>query len=593
VKVDGGRRPAARPGLSRRALARFVATVCTALLAWPSLAERPAAAGPVPGRAAIASAHPLATEAGFEILARGGNAFDAAVAVSAALAVVEPNGSGPGGGGFYLLHRASDGRQVVVDAREVAPAAATPGMFLDANGNPVEGLSTRHALGAAIPGAPAGWQHLADAYGRLPLATSLAPAIRLAREGFVLTGRMSEDLGRALRDEGLLDDGQREFARIYLVDGQPPPAGHRLRLPELAATLEVLARGSADALYRGPFAQRLVRGVVRLGGLWTLDDLAGYRIVEREPVVATYRGLRVLSTPPPSSGGAWLANVLNVLSGYELDALDSTTRKHVMLEAMRRAHRDRAQYLGDPAFTDVPLRLLTSPDYAAGLRASIRADRATPSDALPGYVDAGNPGVHTTHFSVLDAEGNRVAGTITLNGWFGSGIVVPGTGILLNNQMDDFAVKAGVPNMYGLVGAAANAIAPGKRPLSSMSPTFVEGARGVAILGTPGGSYIPSMVLLGILAWQSGADAAAIASAPRLHHQYRPDAVFAEAGALTPGERAGLEERGHSLRPWPGTIGNLQVVTWDVATGRVDAASDPRWGGAAAVRPDRDASATP
>ncbi len=593
MKVDGGRRPAARPGLSRRALARFVATVCTALLAWPSLAERPAAAGPVPGRAAIASAHPLATEAGFEILARGGNAFDAAVAVSAALAVVEPNGSGPGGGGFYLLHRASDGRQVVVDAREVAPAAATPGMFLDANGNPVEGLSTRHALGAAIPGAPAGWQHLADAYGRLPLATSLAPAIRLAREGFVLTGRMSEDLGRALRDEGLLDDGQREFARIYLVDGQPPPAGHRLRLPELAATLEVLARGSADALYRGPFAQRLVRGVVRLGGLWTLDDLAGYRIVEREPVVATYRGLRVLSTPPPSSGGAWLANVLNVLSGYELDALDSTTRKHVMLEAMRRAHRDRAQYLGDPAFTDVPLRLLTSPDYAAGLRASIRADRATPSDALPGYVDAGNPGVHTTHFSVLDAEGNRVAGTITLNGWFGSGIVVPGTGILLNNQMDDFAVKAGVPNMYGLVGAAANAIAPGKRPLSSMSPTFVEGARGVAILGTPGGSYIPSMVLLGILAWQSGADAAAIASAPRLHHQYRPDAVFAEAGALTPGERAGLEERGHSLRPWPGTIGNLQVVTWDVATGRVDAASDPRWGGAAAVRPDRDASATP
>jgi len=233
----------------------------------------------------------------------------------------------------------------------------------------------------------------------------------------------------------------------------------------------------------------------------------------------------------------WLASVLNVLSGYELDALDSTTRRHVMLEAMRRAHRDRAQYLGDPAFTDVPLRLLTSPDYAAGLRASIRTDRATPSDALPGYVDAGSPGAHTTHFSVLDAEGNRVAGTITLNGWFGSGIVVPGTGILLNNQMDDFAVKAGVPNMYGLVGAAA------------------------------------------------------IAAAPRLHHQYRPDAVFAEPGALTPAERAGLEERGHSLRPWPATIGNLQVVTWDRATGRVGAASDPRWGGGAAVRPQQAASA--
>jgi gamma-glutamyltranspeptidase/glutathione hydrolase len=576
----------------QRVLLGFIATAGAALLAWPVLAEHPAAASLAPGRAAIASAHPLATEAGFEVLARGGNAFDAAVAVSAALAVVEPNGSGPGGGGFYLLHRASDGRQVVVDAREVAPAAATPDMFLDADGNPVEGLSTRHAKGAGIPGAPAGWQHLADTYGRLPLAESLAPAIRLAREGFVLTESMSKDLERTLRDEDLLDGGQREFARIYLVDGQPPPAGHRLQLPDLAATLEVLTRGGAGAFYRGPFARRLVRGVEQLGGIWTLHDLAGYRIIEREPVVTTYRGVRVVGTPPPSSGGVWLANVLNVLSGYELDALDSTTRKHVMLEAMRRAHRDRAQYLGDPAFTDVPMRLLTSPDYAAGLRASIRTDRATPSDLLPGYVDAGGQGRHTTHFSVLDAEGNRVAGTITLNGWFGAGIVVPGTGILLNNQMDDFAMKPGVPNMYGLVGATANAIAPGKRPLSSMSPTFVEGERGVAILGTPGGSYIPSMVLLAILNWNAGADAASMAAAPRFHHQYRPDAVFAEPDALTPDERAGLEQRGHSLRPWPATIGNLQVVTWDVATGKVDAASDPRWGGAAAVRPDRAASAS-
>ena len=584
MNVLAGRRRAARPGQVQRVLARVAAAVCVALLAWPALAQQPSAASPAPGRAAIASAHPLATEAGFEILARGGNAFDAAVAVSAALAVVEPNGSGPGGGGFYLLHRASDGRQVVVDAREVAPAAATPDMFLDADGNPVEGLSTRHAKGAAIPGAPAGWQRLADTYGRLPLAESLAPAIRLAREGFVLTESMSKDLERTLRDEDLLDGGQREFARIYPVDGQPPPAGHRLQLPDLAATLEVLTRGGAGAFYRGPFARRLVRGVEQLGGIWTLHDLAGYRIIEREPVVTTYRGVRVVGTPPPSSGGVWLANVLNVLSGYELDALDSTTRKHVMLEAMRRAHRDRAQYLGDPAFTDVPMRLLTSPDYAAGLRASIRTDRATPSDLLPGYVDAGGQGRHTTHFSVLDAEGNRVAGTITLNGWFGAGIVVPGTGILLNNQMDDFAVKAGVPNMYGLVGAAANAIAPGKRPLSSMSPTFIEGERGVAILGSPGGSYIPSMVLLGLLHWMAGADATTIVAAPRLHHQFRPDTVFAEPAALSPDEQSGLVSRGHSIQPWPATIGNLQVVTWDFDGGRVDAASDPRRAGGAAVQ---------
>jgi gamma-glutamyltranspeptidase/glutathione hydrolase len=568
-------RAAARWGL---ACSHGLLVVAAVLWALPGLAA------PAPGKSAIASAHPLATVAGLEILARGGNAFDAAVAVSAALAVVEPNGSGMGGGGFYLLHRASDGRQVVVDAREVAPAAATRDMYLDATGNPVEGLSTRHAKAAGIPGEPAGWQHLAQNYGRLPLAASLEPAIQLARKGFVLSDRMHDDLARALADEGLDGDRASEFARIYLVQGKAPQAGQRLKQPQLARSLEVLATGGADAFYRGPFAHTLVKGVRSLGGIWTLEDLAGYRVLEREPIVAAYRGLRIVSAPPPSSGGVWLATVLNVLSGYDLGQFDGVTRKHAILEAMRRAHRDRAQYLGDPAFTDVPVRLLTSPDYAAGLRASIRTDRATPSDLLPGYVKAGGEAAHTTHFSVIDAEGNRVAGTITLNGWFGAGIVVPGTGILLNNQMDDFAMKPGVPNMYGLVGAEANAIAPGKRPLSSMAPTFVEGDRGVAIMGTPGGSYIPSMLLLGILNWNAGADAPAIVAAPRLHHQYRPDAVFAEPGALTAEEQAGLERRGHEVRPWPATIGNMHVVTWDFATGKVDAASDPRWGGAAAVR---------
>jgi gamma-glutamyltranspeptidase/glutathione hydrolase len=556
----------------------WLIVLATALLALPSFAA------PASGKAAVASAHPLATAAGMEILERGGNAFDAAVAVSAALGVVEPNGSGLGGGGFYLLHRASDGRQVFVDAREVAPAAATRDMFLDAAGNPVEGLSTRHAKAAGIPGEPAGWEHLATTYGRLPLAVNLEPAIRLARDGFVVTGQMHRDLARALEDEGMTGGGKSEFARIYLVKGDAPPEGHRLRQRDLARSLEALARRGADAYYRGPFARKLVQGVQGMGGLWTLEDLAGYRVVEREPIVGNYRGLRIVSAPPPSSGGLWLANVFNVLAGYDLDRFDGATRKHVILEAMRRAHRDRAQYLGDPAFTDVPVRLLTSPDYAAGLRASIRTDKATPSDLLPGYVDTGGHGPHTTHFSVLDADGNRVAGTITLNGWFGTGLVVPGTGILLNNQMDDFAMKAGVPNMYGLVGAGANAIAPGKRPLSSMSPTFVEGERGIAILGSPGGSFIPSMVLLGILNWSSGADAATIVGAPRFHHQYRPDTVFAETSALTVDEQADLERRGHALRAWPPSTGNMQVVTWDRATGKVDAASDPRWGGAAVVR---------
>jgi gamma-glutamyltranspeptidase/glutathione hydrolase len=552
--------------------------IATALLALPSFAAE------APGKAAIASAHPLATQAGFEILARGGNAFDAAVAVSAALAVVEPNGSGLGGGGFYLLHRVSDGKQVFLDAREVAPAAATRDMYLDAAGNPVEGLSTRSAKAAGIPGEPAGWDKLARNYGRLPLAASLEPAIRLARKGHAISAARQAELAEALDSEGLIGQAQSEFARIYLVAGKAPSAGHWMRQPDLAKSLDVLAKGGAEAFYRGPFARKLVQGVQRLGGLWTEDDLAGYRVVEREPIVANYQGVRIVSAPPPSSGGVWLASVLNILSGYDLASLDAATRKHLVLEAMRRAHRDRAQYLGDPAFAEVPVALLTSPDYAAGLRASIRPDRATPSDLLPDYAGTEPQGQHTTHFSIIDADGNRVAASITLNGWFGTGLVVPGTGILLNNQMDDFAMKPGVPNMYGLVGASANAIAPGKRPLSSMSPTFIEGERGVAIVGSPGGSYIPSMVLLGLMNWMAGADAMTIVTAPRLHHQFRPDSVFAEPAALSPDEQASLVGRGHAIQPWPATIGNLQVVTWDFDSGRVDAASDPRRAGGAAVR---------
>ena len=295
--------------------------------------------------------------------------------------------------------------------------------------------------------------------------------------------------------------------------------------------------------------------------------------------------MRIVSAPPPSSGGIWLADVLNILSGYDLPGLDAATRTHLVVESMRRAHRDRAEYLGDPDFVKVPVALLTDPAYAAGQRASIRPDKATPSAALPGYIGGGGGGgTQTTHFSVIDAEGNRVAASITLNGWFGTGIVVPGTGILLNNQMDDFAVKPGVPNMYGLVGAAANEVAPRKRPLSSMAPTFLEGERGVAVLGSPGGSFIPSMVLLGTLNWIGGADATAIVAAPRFHQQYEPDGIFAEPEVFPAEVKSALEARGHAIRPWPATIGNMQVITWDRATGRLVAASDPRGAGGASVR---------
>ena len=532
-----------------------------------------------PQQAAIASAYPLATAAGMEILDHGGNAFDAAVAVSAALAVVEPKGSGPGGGGFYLLHRSADGSDILVDAREVAPLAATRDMFLDAKGDIVAGLSTNSALAAGIPGEVAGWAHLASRYGRLPLARSLAPAIRLARQGFPLYPQLRESMVAKLPQFSKTPDGR----RIYLLRGAAPPEGYILKETDLARTLEIIARDGADGFYRGPLAKKLVDGVKKLGGIWTPEDLAGYRVVERRPLIGEYRGARIITTPPPSSGGIALIGSLNILSGYDLATLDSTTRKHLIIEALRRVHRDRAEYLGDPDFVTIPLERLLSPYYAAGQRTSIRLDRATPSDTLPGYTSSAG-GTQTTHFSVLDRDGNRVAGTITLNAWFGSGLVVAGTGVILNNEMDDFAIKPGAPNIYQLVGAEANAVAPRKRPLSSMTPTFVEGPRGVLIIGSPGGSFIPTMVLLGTLNWIDGASAADIVSAPRFHHQYEPDLVFAEDGAFTAEERAGLERRGHSIRRWPGSIGNLQVVTWDYATGKVSAASDPRRAGGSLVK---------
>jgi gamma-glutamyltranspeptidase/glutathione hydrolase len=532
-----------------------------------------------PPHAAIASAYPLATAAGMEILDQGGNAFDAAIAVSAALAVVEPKASSLGAGGFFLLHRSADGLNVFVDAREVAPLAATRDMFLDANGEVVKGRSTSTALAAGIPGEVAGWGHLARTYGRLPLSRSLAPAIRLARQGFPLYAQLRDEIVAKRAQFEKTPDGRRTF----LPGGDVPAIGYVLTLPDLARTLGMISRNGTDSFYHGRFARKLVDGVRKLGGIWSLEDLAEYRVIERKPLVGEYRGVRIVTAPPPSSGGIALIDGLNILSGYELDELDSASRKHLIIETLRRVHRDRAEYLGDPDFVNIPLDRLLSPYYAAGQRASIRLDRATPSSMLPGYTGKGG-GTDTTHFSVLDRDGNRVAGTVTLNAWFGTALMATGTGVILNNEMDDFAVKPGAPNMYELVGADANAVAPRKRPLSSMAPSFLESDKGLMITGSPGGSFIPTMVLLGALNWISGADAAAVVAAPRFHHQYQPDVVFAEDGAFTPDERAALEQRGHSIRAWPATIGNMQVVTWDYSTDKVEAASDPRRAGGSLVK---------
>jgi gamma-glutamyltranspeptidase/glutathione hydrolase len=544
-----------------------------------SVAATAPARAPAPAHAAIASAHPLASAAGMEVLHAGGNAFDAAVALSAALAVVEPTGSGLTGGGFYLLHRAADDLDTAIDAREYAPAAATRDMFLDARGEPVPGLSMDSALAAGIPGEPAGMALLAERYGRLPVAQSLAPAIRLARRGFPLSARLHEALQRSLKQFA----ADPEVARNFLRAGAVPAVGTIIRQPELAASLEYLAKHGLDAFYHGEFAERLVSGVRAQGGIWSEADLADYHAIERAPLIGHYRGARVVSAPPPSSGGIALIEALNVLEQLPLAGVDSVTRKHFIIEAMRRAHRDRAVYLGDPDFVSVPGARLTSADYAAGLAASIRSDRATPSSALPGVGAGAAAGPQTTHFSVLDREGNRVAGTITLNFSFGSGRMIKGTGLFLNNEMDDFSVKAGVPNGYGLVGAEANAIAPHKRMLSSVSPAFVEMGDRVMITGSPGGSLIIGMVLLATLDFVDGHSAAEIAAAPRIHHQYLPDVVRYEPDALSAGEIAALRARGDTVEPGGRRWGNLQTIIWDRGSGAVEAAADPRGEGAGVV----------
>lgn len=571
--MTASQRSRRREGPRHGALLLWVSLFCVAQVFADTAGEnRPTAA-------AVASAHPLATKAGFEILTRGGNAFDAAVAVSAALAVVEPYSSGIGGGGFWLLHRASDGFETMIDGRERAPRAATRDMFLDAKGDLVPKLSMDGALAAGIPGEPAALVHLAERYGRLPLRVSLAPAIRYARDGFqvdALYRRLAGFRAPALRRSAAT-------AGIFLLNEAAPPEGHVIRQPELAQTLQALARDGRAGFYSGPIARRLVEGVRRAGGIWTLDDLNDYRVVEREPLHGHYRGIRITTAAPPSSGGVALLTMLNILGGYDLAALDETARIHVIVEAMRRAYRDRADYLGDPDFVRMPIMRLIDPQYADALRASIRLDRATPSAALPTAQPTAD-GPHTTHFSILDQDGNRVAATLSINYPFGAALVVPGTGVLLNDEMDDFSAKPGAPNAYGLIGAEANAIAPGKRMLSSMTPTFLETDERVALLGTPGGSRIIGMVLLGVLEFADGKGPRDWVVRPRFHHQYLPDVIQFEPAAIDVLVQEDLRERGHTLSEQERHFGNMQAVQWNKRSGQVDAASDPRGVGSAEVR---------
>jgi gamma-glutamyltranspeptidase / glutathione hydrolase len=533
-------------------------------------AVQPAPVQARPGHAAIASANFIATNAGLEVLAKGGNAFDAAVAVASTLSVVEPESSGIGGGFMAVLHRAKDGHDIFIDAREAAPAAVDRKDYLNPDGSPNRDTALRGPLSAGIPGEPAGLVLLAKRYGRLSLQQSLAPAIRTARDGFKPDARLRGALA------GEQKDLQRWPASVakYLPDGKPPAEGVIWRDPDQARTWELIAAHGDDGFYHGETAQKLVAAVRAAGGNWTLADLANYRAKERTPIVLNYRGYRIVTAPPPSSGGVAIAEILNILSGFDLSKMDQVQRVHTIVEAMRRAFRDHNDYLGDPDFVKMPLDMLLSPYYADGLRQGILPDKATPSSMLP-RAEASEPGMHTTHFSIIDADGNMAAVTSTVNYTMGSTFVAEGTGVLLNDEMDDFALVPNKPNVYGLLGSTANAPEPGKRMLSSMSPSIVIGADRTAVIGSPGGSTIITQVLEGILHFIDGESAQQIAAHKRFHHQYMPDEVMVEDGTFDAATSDALTRMGYTLKQRE-SWGFMNVVTWDRKTNKLDAASDPR-----------------
>ncbi|MCW8943151.1 MAG: gamma-glutamyltransferase [Sedimenticola sp.] len=537
------------------------------LLGWLFLITEVQAAA---GHAGIAAAHPLATEAGIAVLNQGGNAFDAAVTVAAVLAVVEPYSSGMGGGGFWMLHRAKDGMEVMLDGRERAPLGAHRDLYLDKQGEVIPGLSVNGPLSAGIPGQPAALAHLAKMYGRLTLSQSLAPAIRIAREGFPVDEHYQRMARWRLEQLKRWPDGQ----RVFLVEGEVPALGYLVKQLDLADTLAAIAARGHDGFYQGAVAERLVQGVRQAGGIWTMEDLDSYQVMERKPIRGEYRGMKITSAAPPSSGGIVLVSMLNQLAQFELESLSAVQKKHLVIEVMRRAYRDRAEYLGDPDFVSIPVKRLIDPEYAAGLTRSIQLDSATPSRQQPKTQIS--EGQDTTHYSIIDAEGNRVSATLSINYPFGSCFVAPGTGVLLNDEMDDFSARPGTPNVYGLVGGEANAIKPGKRMLSSMTPTFVENEAGIAVLGTPGGSRIISMLLHAVLALSEGEAPEEWVSRPRYHHQYLPDTVQHEADALTQEEQQQLIALGHSLKRLENSYGNMQALKLDIKSGEVTGASDPR-----------------
>lgn len=525
----------------------------------------------------------VAADIGLQVLKDGGNAVDAGVAVALALAVTLPRAGNLGGGGFMMVHDAKTGKTRAIDYREMAPTSATRDMYLDAEGNADSNLSRFHGLAVGVPGTVAGMQLALETYGTMTLAEAAEPAIRLAEDGIVVTADLADSL-KAL--EKRLKAWPASAAIFYKPDGSFYEPGDVLKQPDLAATLKKIAAEGPDGFYTGEVAEKIAASVQEAGGAMTVEDLAGYKAVIREPVSGTYRGHEIVSMPPPSSGGTHIIQILNVMEGYPIGFLghNSSDTIHLMAEAMKRAYADRSEYLGDPDFTDVPVAALTSKDYAAKIRDGISLNRATPSDTiLPGKL-APYESDQTTHFSIVDQFGNAVSNTYTLNFSYGSGMTAAGTGVLLNNEMDDFSAKPGVPNAYGLIGGDANAVEPGKRPLSSMSPTIVlKDGKPLLVTGSPGGSRIITTTLQVISNMiDHGMNVAEATHASRIHHQWLPDEIRVEDGGMSRDTVAALEARGHTIAV-KSVMGSTQSIHVDADKHLLLGASDPRRTGSATV----------
>ncbi len=512
-------------------------------------------------RSMVVAAQKSAAEAGIEMLKRGGNAFDAAAATALALGVVEPGSSGIGGGGFFLLYIAKEDRYVMLDARETSPKLAGSGDIYKTRSS-IDGPQA-----AATPGLAAGVDHLVTRYGKLNRATITAPAITLAANGFEVGPRLQRML--SWRGEAFNATAK----SLFLSDSN-------IKQKALAKTLTRFAEGGADEFYRGKTAELLVTDMKRDGGLIRKADLSNYRVIERHPVMFNYNKYRVISAALPSSGGITLAHILGQLESDNLTSLGQADRTHLLIEAMKRAYRDRNKHLGDSDFVKIPD--LLNKNRLQTLRNSIRMDRATPASSICSSSEAGGKGSDTTHFSVIDSDGNMVSATLSINYPFGSAYISPSTGILLNDEMDDFATRPGAPNAFGLVQGTANAVAPGKRMLSSMSPTFIIGPERTFIVGTPGGSRIISMVLLASLGFMfDKTSPTQWVSWPRYHHQCLPDVVQFEHGAFPSSVSEELERRGHVLKEVSG-YGNMHAILLDRTSGKLIGISDARGEGVAA-----------